>query len=66
MPVASRSSCGYQCSAFDVVLDVITTSFADSKSSPCRSIAPRPVACASVTTNIFFVCVSKYLSSVFF
>ena len=28
-PVASRSSCGYQCSAFDVVLDVITTSFAD-------------------------------------
>ena len=65
MPVASRSSCGYRCSAFDVVLDAVTTGFADSKSSTCRSIALRPVACASVTTNIFFF-VSKYLSSVFF
>ena len=65
MPVASRSSCGYWRSAFHFALDAITTGFADSKSSPCRSIAPRPVACASVTTNIFFF-VSKYLNSISF
>ena len=65
MPVASRSSCGYRRSAFDVVLDAITTGFTDSKSSPCRIITLRPVACASVTPNIFFF-VSKYLSSIYF
>ena len=52
-------------SAFDVVLDAITTSFLLIQNHPHRSIAPRPVACASVTTNIFFF-VPKYLSSVSF
>ena len=65
MPVASTSSCGYRRSVFDVVLDATAIGFANSKSSPCRSLAPRPVACASVTTNIFFFA-SKYLSSVSF
>ena len=53
--VSSRSSCGYLLSAFEVVLEALTTGLAESRSSPWANIAPKPILWASVIMKIFFL-----------